>query len=227
MLIDLSILRKLGMGPYDTTVHRLIGQRCVDGRKIWKDGNVVVKRRKPRNCSKTLLSRDRGSPIRGIRAKRGCKYISLLVLFPNLSRITDTALREIGAYQSSVDHLVPKIAMQRLIREISMDVSGRSDLRWRMDALAALHESVEAYMVCFFEGMVTKTVLRLSTRVYSLGAITFTIVSKQIERNVGQFMAILTRGLIPFEVAQASHRCKNIPQTEPPYLGVGYNEPNP
>ena len=37
-------------------------------------------------------------------------------------------------------------------------------------------------------------------------------VSKIVERNAGQFMALLTRGTIPSEGAQASHRCENLPQ---------------
>jgi histone H3 len=59
------------------------------------------------------------------------------------------ALREIRRYQKSVELLIRKLPFQRLVREIAQDFM--TDLRFRADAIMALQEAAEAYMVCLFE----------------------------------------------------------------------------
>lgn len=59
------------------------------------------------------------------------------------------ALKEIRKYQRSTALLIPALAFQRLVREISQDC--RTDLRFQSAALAALQEAAEAYLVGTFE----------------------------------------------------------------------------
>ena len=59
------------------------------------------------------------------------------------------ALREIRRYQKSVDFLIRKLPMQRLVREIAQDF--KADLRFQSTALLATQEASEAYLVGLFE----------------------------------------------------------------------------
>lgn len=59
------------------------------------------------------------------------------------------ALKEIRKYQRSTALLIPLLAFQRLVREISQDC--KTDLRFQSAALAALQEAAEAYLVGTFE----------------------------------------------------------------------------
>ena len=59
------------------------------------------------------------------------------------------ALREIRAYQKSTDLLMRRLPFQRLVREIALAI--KSDVRFRTDAILALQEASEAYLVGLFE----------------------------------------------------------------------------
>jgi len=59
------------------------------------------------------------------------------------------ALREIRKYQKSTDLLIRKLPFQRLVREIAQDY--KTDLRFQAQAIAALQEAAEAYLVGLFE----------------------------------------------------------------------------
>ncbi|XP_075238706.1 histone H3.3 type 2-like isoform X1 [Convolutriloba macropyga] len=61
------------------------------------------------------------------------------------------ALQEIRRYQKSTELLIRKAPFQRLVREITIDVTGKSDLRFQTGAIGALQESAEAYLVGLFE----------------------------------------------------------------------------
>jgi histone H3 len=64
------------------------------------------------------------------------------------------ALKEIKRLQKSVELLIPKISIQRLIREISQDVMPvhkQGEIKWQSAALGAIHEASEAYLVGLFE----------------------------------------------------------------------------
>ena len=58
-------------------------------------------------------------------------------------------LREIKRYQKTVDMLLPRAAFQRLVRGITMDMDHA--LRFQSQALQALQEASEAYIVGLFE----------------------------------------------------------------------------
>lgn len=55
------------------------------------------------------------------------------------------ALREIRQFQSRTDQLVPRAVIERLVREIAQECL--SGTRFAGEAIEALHEAGEAYMV--------------------------------------------------------------------------------
>jgi histone H3 len=68
---------------------------------------------------------------------------------PHRYRPGTVALREIRRYQKTFELLIGKANFQRLCREIAQDF--KSDLRWTKEALLALQEATEAYLVRLFE----------------------------------------------------------------------------
>ena len=64
------------------------------------------------------------------------------------------ALREIRRYQQSTDLLLLKLPFARLVREIALYIlpySVGQDLRWQSQAIQALQEASEAFLVHLFE----------------------------------------------------------------------------
>ncbi|EDO36746.1 predicted protein [Nematostella vectensis] len=59
------------------------------------------------------------------------------------------ALKEIRKLQKSTELLIKKVPFQRLVREISQNY--RLDLRFHPDALLALQEATEAFIVGVFD----------------------------------------------------------------------------
>jgi histone H3 len=68
---------------------------------------------------------------------------------PHRFRPGTRALMEIRKYQKSTEPLIRKLPFQRLVREIAQDF--KSDLRFQSDAMDALQEGSEAYLVGLFE----------------------------------------------------------------------------
>eukprot|EP00397_Hematodinium_sp_SG-2012_P055007 GEMP01066793.1.p1 GENE.GEMP01066793.1~~GEMP01066793.1.p1 ORF type:complete len:178 (+),score=39.90 GEMP01066793.1:119-652(+) len=65
------------------------------------------------------------------------------------SRPGTVALREIRKFQRSTDLLIRKLPFQRVVREIAQE--HRSELRFQSQAVVALQEAAEAYLVGLFE----------------------------------------------------------------------------
>ena len=59
------------------------------------------------------------------------------------------ALREIKRYQKKTDSLLPRAPFQRLVRSISDGLD--PELRFRPDALLAVQEAAETYLIHLFE----------------------------------------------------------------------------
>ena len=59
------------------------------------------------------------------------------------------ALREIKFYQKQTECLLPRLPLQRLIRDITSSID--PDLRFQSNALVAMQEAAEAYLVGIFE----------------------------------------------------------------------------
>ena len=68
---------------------------------------------------------------------------------PMRYRPSTVALREIRRYQKSTELLIRKLPFARLVREIAQDF--KTDLRFQKDAVGALQEASEAYLVGLFE----------------------------------------------------------------------------
>lgn len=82
-----------------------------------------------------------------------CSHQSVLPssVFKRRYRPPETALREIEYYQRMTSTLIPKAPFARLVREITVSLTGCATLRYKSTALEALHEAAEAYIVGFFE----------------------------------------------------------------------------
>ena len=70
---------------------------------------------------------------------------------PHRYRPGTVALREIRKYQKSTELLLRKAPFNRLVREILTSDLGKYGLRWQQNAVIALQEAAEAYMVSLFE----------------------------------------------------------------------------
>ena len=64
------------------------------------------------------------------------------------------ALREIRKYQKSTDLLIPALSFSRLLREIVQTVTEGQQFRFQSQAIKALQEASEAYLVGLFEDVV-------------------------------------------------------------------------
>ncbi|KAK3296001.1 histone H3-like protein [Chaetomium fimeti] len=62
------------------------------------------------------------------------------------------ALKEIRRYQANTDLLMSKLPFSRLVREIALQYQpSAEELRWQSQAILALQESAEAFLVHLFE----------------------------------------------------------------------------
>jgi len=62
------------------------------------------------------------------------------------------ALKEIRKYQKTAELLIPKRPFVRLVREIALDLGAlQGEARWHVNALTALQEATEAYLVGLFD----------------------------------------------------------------------------
>ena len=82
---------------------------------------------------------------KGIKKAKGSQDEKRKIRF----RPGTVALREIKKYQKSDALLLPRAPFQRVVRDITMGYN--NDLRFASNALLALQESAEAYLVGIFE----------------------------------------------------------------------------
>ncbi|KAI9704669.1 MAG: centromeric DNA-binding histone H3-like protein cse4 [Bogoriella megaspora] len=62
------------------------------------------------------------------------------------------ALREIRRYQKSTELLMQKLPFARLVREIALNINPHQEVyRWQSQAIQALQEAAEAFLVHLFE----------------------------------------------------------------------------
>jgi len=108
------------------------------GKKPWRPSDQGYASKPPKNWKPRPGDIQAGDPIY-VPAKR--RY-----------RPGTVALREIRKFQSSTKLLVQKLPFARLCREIGLQYrpTGK-DFRWQSQALQALQEAAEAYLVYLFE----------------------------------------------------------------------------
>ena len=85
----------------------------------------------------------------GSKAARKSAPIQGGIKKPHRYRPGTVALREIRKFQKSTDLLIRKLPFQRVVREIAQQF--KSDLRFQSQAVLALQEACEAYLVGLFE----------------------------------------------------------------------------
>ena len=61
------------------------------------------------------------------------------------------SLREIRRYQKSTEMLIPKLCFQRLVREVVYSMFHEGSYRFQSQALLALQEASEAFLVNMFD----------------------------------------------------------------------------
>ena len=92
---------------------------------------------KANQAAQKNLGNPRGTPVKG-GVKKPMRYCPGTV-----------ALREIRRYQRTAELLIRKLPFNRLVREIAQDF--KTDLRFQAQAIGALQEATEAYLVGLFE----------------------------------------------------------------------------
>ena len=85
----------------------------------------------------------------GNKAARKSAPVSSGLKKPHRYRPGTVALREIRKFQKSTELLIRKLPFQRLVREIATEF--KSDFRFQSQAVLALQEASEAYLVGLFE----------------------------------------------------------------------------
>jgi histone H3/H4 len=79
------------------------------------------------------------------------------------------ALREIRRYQQSTELLIPQLNFQRLVREVAQEFT--TDLQFEPEALLALQEASEAYLVGLFEDTNLSAIHAKRLTIFSKGAL--------------------------------------------------------
>jgi histone H3 len=103
----------------------------------------------PRN-TKPRKSTGGKAPRTQLKTKAARKSAPVSLVQPrHRYRPGTVALREIRRYQKSTDLLIRKLPFQRLVREIAQDF--KNDLRFQSQAILALQEASEAYLVGLME----------------------------------------------------------------------------
>ena len=151
---DLSLLLaakpKGGTLPKDSLYFREMARTKETARK--KTGKTPRKQLTTKNPTKKLTAAQaRKNAAKALRAQQqnlgnpqrgGIKK-------PVRWRPGTVALREIRRYQKSTELLIRKLPFNRLVREIAQDF--KTDLRFQPQAIGALQEAAEAYLVGLFE----------------------------------------------------------------------------
>ncbi|KAL2055149.1 hypothetical protein ABVK25_004487 [Lepraria finkii] len=90
-----------------------------------------------------------GAPSKASRRTSGGEHVRK----PRRYKPGTIALREIRRYQRSTDLLLLKLPFSRLVREIGLSLLplAGQPLRWQSQAIQALQEAAEAFMVHLFE----------------------------------------------------------------------------
>ena len=122
--------------------------------KRWKgesSGNLLTQSLNGQNqADRTKVHRGK-APRKALATKAARKSAPATggVKKPHRFRPGTVALREIRKFQKSTELLIRKLPFQRLVREIAQDF--KTDLRFQSNAVLALQEASEAYLVGLFE----------------------------------------------------------------------------
>ena len=101
-----------------------------------KQSSITGTGKSPRKFSKKIAA------VKTVPIEMGIKK-------PRRFRPGTVALREIRKFQKSTDLLIRKLPFQKVVREIAGEF--KSDLKFQSQAILALQEATEAYVVGLFE----------------------------------------------------------------------------
>ena len=90
------------------------------------------------------------APRKNLATKAARKTVPVVRVKKKRYRPGVVALREIRKYQKSTELLIKKLPFQRLVKEITNEVSS-SPLRFQSMAILALQEASESYLIGLFE----------------------------------------------------------------------------
>lgn len=107
------------------------------------------KGKKGPKCIKTVLNNSMEIEISAITPEASEGAIAPKTRKPYRLKQNTRALREIRKYQKSTDLLIRKRCFQRVVREIAQNC--KHDLRFQSEALGALQEASESFLVALFE----------------------------------------------------------------------------
>ena len=150
---DLTLLMEPGINyetPAQSLYFREMARSKVTPKVNPRKSDLAAKA--PRNQLKTkplIKNRARNSTNATNKAARNPKTSTGGVKKPMRYRPSTVALREIRRYQKLTELLIRKLPYARLVREIAQDF--KTDLRFQREAIGALQEAGEAYLVGLFE----------------------------------------------------------------------------
>lgn len=118
------------------------------------------------------------------------------------------ALREIKKYQKSTELLIRKLPFRRCVREITQDLTNRTDTRFEEKALDALQEAAEAYLVSVFD-MTNRAAIHAKRITIDGKDLSFlrsiNVVDPIDTSNIGKYVAISaapTKALLDYKPAE-------------------------
>ena len=151
---DLSLLIAATLGkhalPKDSLYFREMARTKETAHK--KTGKTPRKQLATKNPTKKLTAsqaRKNAAKARQAQQKNLGNPMTGGVKKPMRWRLGTVALREIRRYQKSTELLIRKLPFNRLVREIAQDF--KTDLCFQPQAVGALQEASEAYLVGLFE----------------------------------------------------------------------------
>lgn len=83
-----------------------------------------------------------------LRKKKGKDGQPLRV---NMKKRGENGIREIKAYQKHTGNFIQRSALERVVREISADLSVDHSMRWTRDAISVIHSGAEDFLALLFE----------------------------------------------------------------------------
>jgi len=94
---------------------------------------------------------DKAAKAAGSKTKEVQKQNAAVAAKKRVTKPGQAALREIKKYQRSTELLLRKLPFQRLVREVMLGDDRAGEFRFQSQALHALQEAAEAYIVGLFE----------------------------------------------------------------------------
>jgi hypothetical protein len=108
---------------------------------------IIVRENRSIRKTRSLLKETKRK-ARRFKSESTNSVYTFLVIFL-LIKCVAVALREIRKYQKSVDLLMSKLLMRRLMKELTLEF--KNDIKFQVAAANALHETVEVMLINYFE----------------------------------------------------------------------------